>query len=242
MYPTDHLQKPGIITCRGALDPGSSWVSAPSRSATGGDDDGEGNLDKAQEAQTGGKAMGRPPADERDVYVYVPGQGGGALHRRRAPGGPPGPPRPGGQPGEPRGWSPRGRALTTLDDNPEVVEKLLETADTAVQETSQIGPGGDQARRCRERARQRRGDSLGNLTGSLGDSLSSVADKANPKRLVSGDRSNGSSASSNRSRAVATAGATGLAGLVGAVQLGGRKNGAFGRRSTFGKFIDKARP
>ena len=39
------------------------------------------------------------------------------------------------------------RTLTTLDENPQVVEKLLDTADTAVQETGQIGqeatrPGG----------------------------------------------------------------------------------------------------
>ncbi|HEX2414761.1 MAG TPA: hypothetical protein VHJ37_06070 [Thermoleophilaceae bacterium] len=29
-------------------------------------------MSKAEESQTGGKAMGRPPADEPDVYVYVP--------------------------------------------------------------------------------------------------------------------------------------------------------------------------
>ena len=29
-------------------------------------------MPKAQEAETGGKQMGRPPADEPDVYVFVP--------------------------------------------------------------------------------------------------------------------------------------------------------------------------
>ena len=29
-------------------------------------------MSKGQESQTGGKAMGRPPADEPDVYVFVP--------------------------------------------------------------------------------------------------------------------------------------------------------------------------
>ena len=44
------------------------------RSPTGGDhDDPEaGGMSKSEESQTGGKAMGRPPADEPDVYVYVP--------------------------------------------------------------------------------------------------------------------------------------------------------------------------
>ena len=29
-------------------------------------------MSKAEESKTGGKAMGRPPADEPDVYVFVP--------------------------------------------------------------------------------------------------------------------------------------------------------------------------
>jgi len=30
------------------------------------------SMSKSEEAQTGGKAMGRPPSDEPDVYVDVP--------------------------------------------------------------------------------------------------------------------------------------------------------------------------
>jgi hypothetical protein len=41
-------------------------------SPSGGDGDDGGNMSKAEESQTGGKDMGRPPVDEPDAYVYVP--------------------------------------------------------------------------------------------------------------------------------------------------------------------------
>ena len=51
--------------------------SPPSKqSPTGGDQDEaeeeNDGMSKAEESETGGKAMGRPPADEPDVYVFVP--------------------------------------------------------------------------------------------------------------------------------------------------------------------------
>lgn len=247
------------------------------RSPSGGDNDGEGNMPKAQEAQTGGKDMGRPPADEPDVYVYVPKVKVGELcidverldahlalraevanlvnlvagvHvgvdkvkidikdveaecelKVRLE----------------NTYNILDRTLSTLDENPEMVERLLDTADNAVDETGQIGkqatgPGG-----ALSELGSGLGDSLGNLTGSIGDSLSGVTQKAKPKQLSSGNSGRGSrsTASSNGSspvRAVATAGAAGLLGLAGATLLGGGRKGRFGRRGTLEKVIDKVRP
>jgi hypothetical protein len=228
------------------------------RSPSGGDNDGEGNMPKAQEAQTGGKDMGRPPADEPDVYVYVPKVKVGELSidverleahlalraqvanlvnliagvhvgidkvkidikdveaecelKVRLE----------------NTYNILDRTLSTLDENPEVVERLLDTADNAVDETGQIGSG--------------LGDSLGNLTGSIGDSLSSVTQNANPKQLMSGNSGGGSrsSASSNGSspaRTAARAGAVGLLGLAGVALLGGARR----RRGPLEKVVDKVR-
>jgi hypothetical protein len=216
-------------------------------------------MPKAQEAQTGGKDMGRPPADEPDVYVYVPKVKVGELSidverlgahlalraqvanlvnliagvhvgvdkvkidikdveaecelKVRLE----------------NTYNILDRTLSTLDENPEVVERLLDTADNAVDETGQIGSG--------------LGDSLGNLTGSIGDSLSSVTQNANPKQLMSGNSGGGSrsSASSNGSspaRTAARAGAVGLLGLAGVALLGGGRR----RRGTLEKVVDKVRP
>jgi hypothetical protein len=45
----------------------------PSSTRNGANSDGSGGgMSKAAEATTGGKEMGRPPADEPDVYVFVP--------------------------------------------------------------------------------------------------------------------------------------------------------------------------
>jgi hypothetical protein len=242
-------------------------------SPSGGDNDGEGNMPKAQEAQTGGKDMGRPPADEPDVYVYVPKIKVGELSidverleahlalraqvanlvnliagvhvgvdkvkidikdveaecelKVRLE----------------NTYNILDRTLSTLDENPEVVERLLDTADNAVDETGQIGkqatgPGG-----ALSELGSGLGDSLGNLTGSIGDSLSSVTQNANPKQLMSGNGGGGSrsSASSNGSspaRTAARAGAVGLLGLAGVALLGGGRK----RRGTLQKVVDKVRP
>jgi hypothetical protein len=255
---------------------GSPREQPSERSPSGGDNDGEGNMPKAQEAQTGGKEMGRPPADEPDVYVYVPKIKVGELcidverldahlalraqvanlvnlvagvHvaidkvkidikdveaecelKVRLE----------------NTYNILDRTLSTLDDNPQVVEKLLDTADTAVQETGQIGRSATEPGGAVSELGSGVGDSLGNITDSLGDSLSSVAQKANPKRLTSGNGGGGgrSSASSNGSspaRKAAMAGAAGLAGLTGAALLGGKSNGRFGR-SGLQRVVDKIRP
>jgi hypothetical protein len=244
---------------------------------SGGDNDGDGNMAKSQEATTGGKEMGRPPADEPDVYVYVPKVHVGELcidverleahlalraqvanlvnlvagvHvavdkvkidlkdvdaeaelKVRLE----------------NTYNILDRTLTTLDENPQVVEKLLETADTAVQETGDIGKEATKPGGAVSELGSGVSDSLGNLTGSVGDSLSSMAEKASPKRLLSGNGGNGSrsSESSNRSspgRTAAMAGAAGLAGLLGTAFIGGGRKIQIGRRGTLEKVVDKIRP
>jgi hypothetical protein len=247
------------------------------RSPSGGDNDGEGNMPKAQEAQTGGKDMGRPPADEPDVYVYVPKVKVGELcidverldahlalraevanlvnlvagvHvgvdkvkidikdveaecelKVRLE----------------NTYNILDRTLSTLDENPKMVEKLLDSADNAVHETGQVGKQATGQGGALSELGSGLGDSLGNLTGSIGDSLSGVTQKAKPKQLSSGNGGRGSrsTASSNGSspvRAVATAGAAGLLGLAGVTLLGGGRKGRFGRRGTLEKVMDKIRP
>ena len=124
------------------------------------------------------------------------------------------------------------RTLTTLDDNPEIVEKLTETADTA-----RTGDAGGQASKrggpVSELA-SGMGDALGDVSGTLGDKLSGVAGKARPKR-PEGDAEQSerdipasraeSDASSDGSRFVkgaAVAGTAAAAGLAGAALLRSR--------------------
>jgi hypothetical protein len=118
------------------------------------------------------------------------------------------------------------RTLTTLDENPEVVERLLDTADSAVHETGSIGKEATKPGGAVSELGSGVGDSLGNLTGSIGDSLSNVAQKANPKQLVSGGGSaanrsgRSSNGTSSAKRRALVAGAASLAGLAGGMLLG----------------------
>ena len=233
-------------------------------------------MPKSQEAQTGGMPMGRPPADEPDVYVYVPKVKVGELFvdverleahlalrtqvanlvnlvagvhvavdtvkidlkdveaeaelKVRLE----------------NTYNILDRTLTTLDENPQVVEKLLETADTAVQETGQIGREATRPGGAVSELSSGIGDSVSNVTGSLGDSLSSIAQKASPKQLLSGNGRNGSrsSTSSNGSspaRTAATAGAAGLAGLLGAAFIGDGRKLHLRRRGMLEKVVDKVK-
>jgi hypothetical protein len=258
--------------------PTATQQEPPSRrSPTGGDQD-NGDMSKDEESHTGGKAMGRPPADEPDVYVYVPELHVGELNidvkrleahlalraqvanlvnlvagvhvgvdevkidlkdvnaecelKVRLE----------------NTYNILDRTLTTLDENPQVVEQLLQTADTAVQETGQIGKEATKPGGAVSELTSGVGDSLGNLTNSVGETLSSVADKANPKKLLnSGNgakggtttKSRGSSGGSGTAKAAATAGAAGAAGLAGAALLGGRRKGLFHRRGALEKLVDQ---
>ena len=250
----------------------TSTKEPPSKhSPTGGDQDDaeEGGMSKAEEANTGGKSMGRPPADEPDVYVFVPEVSVGELKidverldahlalraevanlvnlvagvhvgvdkvkidlkdvkaecelKVRLE----------------NTYNILDRTLTTLDENPDIVKGLLETADSAVETTGEIGeqatgPGG-----ALSELTSGVGDTLGNLGSSIGDGISSIAGKASPKQLTSGvgngaSSSNGSNGSSIAKRAAAA----GAAGIIGGALIGfsGRNGGG-----SVGKRLSKAR-
>jgi hypothetical protein len=122
------------------------------------------------------------------------------------------------------------RTLTTLDENPEIVLRLLETADTTVEQTGAIGKEATKPGGAVSELTSGVGDTLGNLGDSLGNTLSSVTDKVNPKQLGSGG---GSSAKKARSRssgggraaktAAGAAAAAGAAGLAGAAAARSRR-------------------
>jgi hypothetical protein len=212
-------------------------------------------VSKGEEAQTGGKEMGRPPSDEPDVYVYVPQLHVGELNidverleaslalraqvanlvnlvagvhvgvdkvkidlkdvdaeaelKVRLE----------------NTYNILDRTLTTLDENPKILEGVVDTAGSAVEQTGQIGkettkPGG-----AVSELTSGVGDSLGNLTSSIEDSLSSVAKKANPKQLTTGGGSSKSSGNSSNgspgAKAAAIAAASGLtAGLLAGLARG----------------------
>ena len=105
------------------------------------------------------------------------------------------------------------RTLTTLDENPEIVKGLLETADSAVETTGQIGQQATKPGGALSELTSGVGDTLGNLGNSIGDGLSTIAGKGSPKQLLSGEKSsNGSSNGSDFTKRAATAGAIGLLG------------------------------
>ena len=225
--------------------------SRKSRSGSGSRASEERGMSTAEEAQTGGKAMGRPPAEEPDVWVNVPELHVGELNidvghldaqlalrthvaslvgliagvqvsvdnvkidlkdvdgkaelKVRLQ----------------NTYNILDRTLTTLDENPEILKGLLETADTAGKEATR--PGG---------AVKELTSGVGDTIGNVGNTFSSVAKKASPKKLTSGDgskASGGDSSGSGLGKDAAAAGAVGAAGLLGGVLLGlRRRNGLSG--------------
>ena len=221
----------------------------------GDQDDSNGGMSKGEEAKTGGKEMGRPPSDEPDVYVYVPQLHVGELNidverleahlalraqvanlvnlvagvhvgvdkvkidlkdvdaeaelKVRLE----------------NTYNILDRTLTTLDENPKILEGVVDTAGSAVEQTGQIGKETTKPGDALSELTSGVGDSLGNLTSSIGDSLSSVAQKADPKQLTTGGESSKSSGNpSNGSpgaKAAAIAAASGLtAGLLAGLARG----------------------
>jgi hypothetical protein len=229
----------------------------PSRhSPTGGDEDeqeeGRSDMSKAEESQTGGKAMGRPPADEPDFYVFVPEVHVGeldldverleahlALRAQVA-----------GLLDLVAGvhvgvdkvkidlkdvdaecelkvrlentYNILDRTLTTLDENPDILKALLGTANSAVETTGEIGGEATKPGGALSELTSGVGDTLGHLGGSLGEGVSNVARKANPKQLTSGGGAGAQSSSngSNGSDLAKRAAAAGAIGVVGGALLG----------------------
>ena len=139
------------------------------------------------------------------------------------------------------------RTLTTIDEHPEILQGVLDTAGTAVEQVGEIGteatkPGGavgeltsgvgeigTEATKPGGAVGELTsgvGDTIGNLSDSLGDTLTSVTDKVSPKRLVSGSGRGASKAKSSATqgsgdglaaKAAAALAAGGAAGLLGRV-------------------------
>jgi hypothetical protein len=227
---------------------GGSGSSRSKKSNSGSRASGERGMSKAEEAQTGGKAMGRPPSDEPDVWVNAPEVHVGELNidvdhldaqlalraqvaslvsliagvqvsvdkvkidikdvnakaevKVRLQ----------------NTYNILDRTLTTLDENPEILKSLLETADTTVQETGQVGK---EATRPGGAAKELTSD-VGDTLGNVGNSFSSIAKKASPKQLTSrtGGGSKASSGGSSGSGPGKAAAAAGAAGLLGGALLG----------------------
>ena len=253
-----------------------------------GSDGGGGNMSKAEESHTGGKAMGRPPADEPDVFVDIPQVHVGellidvrkleahlalraevanlvnlvagvhvgidevkidlkdvdaqAMLKVRLE----------------NTYNILDRTLTTLDENPEIVQGLLETADTAVQETGDIGKEATKPGGAVSQIGGGLGDTLGQvgegLSGTLsglGDGISNIAGKARPKKLLpSGNGSGGSgggaasktgSKGGGPGRTALKAALAGAVGFAGAVVASEASNGRFSR-SPVRKAFDKVKP
>jgi hypothetical protein len=217
-------------------------------------DGSDGGKNKAAEAYTGGKEMGRPPADEPDVYVLVPDVHVGKLTidvqrldadlALRAQVANLVTLMAGVHVGVDRvnvvledvdaecelqvrlhnTYNILDRTLTSLDENPEIVQGLLETAGSVVQETGEIG-----------REATKPGGALAELSRGIGGTLGSVADKANPTKHASGapgstlKKARGVSNGSRRRKAAIVTGVAGTAGLVGGTLFGKR-----GSRGLFG--------
>jgi hypothetical protein len=120
------------------------------------------------------------------------------------------------------------RTLTTIDENPEILMGVVDTVGTAVEQVGEIGTEATKPGGALSELTSGVGDTVGNLGDSLADTLTSVTDKINPKRLLarSGPVRQASKAGSGtpqRSRerklakAAARIAAGGTAGLVGGV-------------------------
>jgi hypothetical protein len=129
------------------------------------------------------------------------------------------------------------RTLTTLDESPELMQYLHETADGAVEQmddSSQDTKAGGAVGELTSGA----GDKLGDLPDTVGDTLSSAGGKASPKRMLGGgskrsggepegsggepEESSGEPTASGGgaiAKGAAAAGAAGAAGLAGAALL-----------------------
>jgi len=165
-------------------------------------------------AETGGKPMGRPPADEPDVFVDVPNVHVGkleidverlqahlalraqvanlvalvagihaevdrvriniedvdasALLKVRLQ----------------NTYNILDRTLTTIDENPEILQGVVDTVGTAVEQVGEIGTEATKPGGALSELSAGVGNTVGNLGDSLAGTLTSVTDKVKPTRLL----------------------------------------------------------
>jgi hypothetical protein len=106
------------------------------------------------------------------------------------------------------------RTLTTIDENPEILQGVVDTVGSTVEQVGEIGteatkPGG---------AVSELSSGVGHTVGNVADSLRGVTDKVNPKRLVAGS---GRAASKGKSSATPGARKGKVAKAAGRVAAGG---------------------
>jgi len=117
------------------------------------------------------------------------------------------------------------RTLTTIDENPEVLMGVVDTLGSAVEQVGEIGTEATKPGGALSELTAGVGNTVGDLGGSLADTLTTVTDRVSPKRLLgrSGPRrqvSKGISSTPQRSNVAKTAArvaAGGAAGLLGGV-------------------------
>ena len=115
------------------------------------------------------------------------------------------------------------RTLTTIDDNPEILQGLVDTVGGSVEQVGEIGTKATEHGGALSELTSGVGDTVGNLGDSLGDTLTSVTDKVNPKRLLGrsgpepGSSTPQGSANGRRAKAAARIAAGGAAGLLGSL-------------------------
>jgi hypothetical protein len=125
------------------------------------------------------------------------------------------------------------RTLTTLDENPQLVDQLSKAPD--VDRADDLGSEADERGGAVSELASGVGDAVGSLGGTLGDKLSSVTEKSSPRRLLgrgqrqpeaesdgSSDESDASGGGSRLAKGAAAAGAAGAVGLAGAALLRSR--------------------
>ena len=121
------------------------------------------------------------------------------------------------------------RTLTTIDQNPEILQGVVDTVGTAVEQVGQIGSEAAKPGGALSELTSGVGNTVGNLGDSLADTLTSVTDKVKPNRLLARSGAAGRRVSKTGSRtlprsrngkiakAAVRVAAGGAAGLLGSV-------------------------
>lgn len=115
------------------------------------------------------------------------------------------------------------RTLTTIDENPEILQGVLNTAGNAMEQVGEIGSEATKPGGAISSLTSGVGDTLGSLGDTLSRSLTGVTDKLNGKGLASAVRRSGSDADANDppsgdgmvAKAAAGLAAGGVASLLG---------------------------
>jgi hypothetical protein len=104
------------------------------------------------------------------------------------------------------------RTLTTIDENPEILQGVIETAGSAVDQVGDIGSQATKPGGALSQLTSGVGDTLGSLGDTLGHTLSGATDKLPGKQLLSGARRGGSQATGDGNGLLAKSAAAAVVG------------------------------